>query len=142
MAIHIEELLLSPTDSARISEAVDAAHQRASFEIDVHIEATCRCPEARARDLLRSESAVRGNRRPAMLLYLLAHDRRCHIVTDDTLRPLEGTRVWRDVANRLMLDLLHGKLGAGTADAVGRFSHIVAGHFPATVDVPSRSVAR
>ena len=142
MAIHIEELLLSPTDHARISAAVEAAQQRASFEIDVYVEATCRCPEARARDLLRSENAVRGSRRPAMLLYLLAHDRRCHIVTDETLRPLEGTRVWRDVANRLMLDLLHGKLGAGTADAVGRFSHIVAGHFPATVDVPSRSVAR
>ncbi len=142
MSLHTEELLLSPNDHAKIASAIAAAEQRASFDLHVFVEATSRYPEARARDLLRTESAVRGSRRPALLLYLLAHDRRCWLVTDDTLRPLEGTRVWRDVANRLMLDLLHGKLGDGMADAISRFSHIVGGHFPATVDLPTRSVAR
>ena len=64
------------------------------------------------------------------------------VITDKTLRPLEGARVWRDVANRLMLDLLHGRFGDGMADAVGRFSHIVGGHFPASVDIQTRSAAR
>jgi uncharacterized membrane protein len=138
MAIHIEELLVTPDAHAKIAAAVEAAEQRASVEIHVHVEATSRYPEARALDLLRKA----GARRPAMLLYLLTHERRCFVVTDKTLRPLEGTRVWRDVANRLMLDLLHGKFGDGMADAVGRFSHIAGGHFPASVDIPARSVAR
>jgi uncharacterized membrane protein len=51
--------------------------------------------------------------------------------------------VWRDVLNRLTMDLLHGKLGEGTADAVTRFSHIIAGHFPRAAEVQTRSsVAR
>jgi uncharacterized membrane protein len=142
MAIHIQDLLLTSDDHAKIAAAVQAAEQRAAVEVHVHVEATSRYPEARASDLLRGATAVRGPRRPAILLYLLTHERRCFVVTDKELRPLEGTRVWRDVANRLMLDLLHGKLGDGMVDAVGRFSHIVAGHFPASVDVPARTVAR
>ncbi len=141
MPLHTEELLLTPGDQAKIVAAVRAAGQRASVEMHVHVEATSRLPEARARDLLRGATAVSGGRRPTMLLYLLAHDRRCYVVTDQELRPLEGTRVWRDVANRLTLDLLHGKLGDGMSDAVNRFSHIVGGHFPASVDVQTR-VAR
>ncbi|MCU1278323.1 MAG: hypothetical protein JWM53_1869 [bacterium] len=141
MAIHTQELLLTPDDHAKIVAAVQAAEQRASVDIHVHVEATSRYPEGRASDLLRGATAARAGRH-AMLLYLLAHERRCFVVTDKTLRPLEGTRVWRDVANRLMLDLLHGKIGDGMSDAVGRFSHIVGGHFPASVDIQTRSVAR
>jgi uncharacterized membrane protein len=142
MAIHTEELLLTPDDHAKIAAAVHAAEQRTSVEIHVHVGATSRYPEARASDLLRAAAAAHTSRRPAMLLYLLMHERRCFVVTDKTLRPLEGTRVWRDVTNRLMLDLLHGRVGEGMADAVGRFSHIAGGHFPASVDVQTRSVAR
>ena len=138
MALHTQELLLTPDAHAKIAAAIQAAQERAAVEIHVHVEATSRFPEARAGDLLRAAAS----RRPAMLLYLLTHERRCYIVTDRTLRPLEGARVWRDVANRLTLDLLHGKFGDGLADAVGRFSHIVGGHFPARVDIQKRAAAR
>ncbi|HXU74061.1 MAG TPA: hypothetical protein VN947_32300 [Polyangia bacterium] len=142
MALHTEELLLHPNDQIKIAGAVEAAEQRTAVDFHVHVEATCRYPEARARDLLRL-AARRPHRAHGMLLYLLAHERRCYIVTDEALRPLEGTRVWRDVTNRLVLDLLHGKLGDGMSDAVGRFSHIVAGHFPGIpLDVIPRSIAR
>ena len=142
MAIQTDELLLHANDQSKIAAAIDAAEQRTSVEFHVHVEATSRYPEARARDLLRMAIA-RGHRRQGMLLYLLAHERRCYVVTDEQIRPLEGTRLWRDVVNRLVLDLLHGKLGDGVADAVGRFSHIVAGHFPAgSANVPTRSAVR
>ena len=144
MAIHSEQLLLHPQDLDKIAAAVDAADARTSVHFHVHVEASSRYPEARAGELLRA-AITRAPRHHAMLLYLLAHERRCFVVTDLALRPLEGTRVWRDVVNRLMLDLLHGKLGDGMADALGRFSHIVAGHFPsAIVAVPAqaRSLAR
>jgi uncharacterized membrane protein len=142
MSIQTDELLLHANDQDKIAAAIDAAEQRTSVEFHVHVEATSRYPEARARDLLRM-AVARGHRRHAMLLYLLAHERRCYVATDETVRPLEGTRVWRDVVNRLILDLLHGKLGDGVADAVGRFSHIIAGHFPAGAgDVQPRSAAR
>ena len=49
------------------------------------LEATSRYREARAGDLLRGARA----QRPAMLLYLLTHERRCYIATDKTLRPLD-----------------------------------------------------
>jgi len=137
MALQTDELLLHATDQTRIAAAIEAAEQRAAAAFHVHVEATSRYPEARATDLLR---LARGREaRPALLLYLLAHERRCYIVTDQQLRPLAETRVWRDVTNRLILDLLHGRLGDGTADAVARFSHIVAGHFPA---IQTRSAAR
>jgi uncharacterized membrane protein len=142
MTIHMQELLLTSDSHAKIVDAVKAAEERAFVDIHVHIEASSRYPEARASDLLRAATATRGVRRPAMILYLLTHERRCFVITDKTLRPLEGTRVWRDVANRLMLDLLHGKFGDGMADAIGRFSHIIGGHFPAIMDIPTRSVAR
>jgi uncharacterized membrane protein len=142
MAMQIQEFLLTPDAQAKIAAAIEAAQERASVEFHVHVEATSRYPEARAEaragDLLRAVSA----RRPAMLLYLLTHERRCYIATDKTLRPLEGARLWRDVADRLTLDLLHGKFGDGLADAVGRFSHIVGGHFPASVDIQKRAAAR
>ena len=142
MALHTDELLLQPNDQIKIAAALDAAEQRAAVDFHVHVEATSRLPEARARDLLR-QASKRPHRAHAMLLYLLAHERRCYVVTDEALRPLESTRVWRDVVNRLVLDLLHGKLGDGMADAVGRFSHIVAGHFPGVdVEVVPRSIAR
>ncbi len=143
MAIQTEQLLMHPQDQEKIAAAVEAAEQRTSVHFHVHVEATSRYPEARAHDLLRA-AITRAPRHNSMLLYMLAHERRCYVVTDLALRPLEGTRVWRDVLNRLMLDLLHGKLGEGMADAVGRFSHIVAGHFPGTgiVEVQPRSVAR
>lgn len=142
MALHAEQLLLNPNDQIKIAAAVEAAEQRTMVDFHVHVEATSRYPEARARDLLRAAIA-RPHRRHTMLLYLLAHERRCYVVTDEALRPLEGTRVWRDVLNRLILDLLHGKLGDGVSDAVGRFSHIAAGHFPGdVVEVVPRSVAR
>jgi uncharacterized membrane protein len=141
MAIQTEQLLLHPQDQEKIAAAVEAAERRTSVQFHVHVEASSRYPEARAHDLLRA-AITRSPRRNTMVLYLLAHERRCYVVTDLALRPLEGARVWRDVVNRLMLDLLHGKLGEGMADAVGRFSHIVAGHFPGTVEVQTRSAAR
>ncbi|HEY2743710.1 MAG TPA: TPM domain-containing protein [Polyangia bacterium] len=141
MAIQTEQLLLHPLDQEKIAAAVEAAERRTSVQFHVHIEATSRYPEARAHDLLRA-ALTRSPRRNSMVLYLLAHERRAFIVTDLALRPLESTRVWRDVLNRLMLDLLHGKLGDGMADAVGRFSHIVGGHFPGVVEIQPRSLAR
>ena len=142
MALHTEELLLHPNDQIKIAAAVDAAEQRTSVDFHVHVEATSRLPEARARDFLR-QASKRPHRAHGMVIYLLAHERRCYIATDEALRPLEGTRPWRDVVNHLVLDLLHGKLGDGMADAVGRFSHIVAGHFPAVaLEVMPRSIAR
>jgi uncharacterized membrane protein len=142
MSIQTEQLLLHPQDQEKIAAAVEAAEHRTSVKFHVHVEATSRYPEARAHDLLRAAIA-RAPRYHTMLLLMLAHDRRCYVVTDLALRPLEGARVWRDVVNRLMMDLLHGKLGEGMADAIGRFSHIVAGHFPGAEEIqPPRSVAR
>ena len=54
------------------------------------------------------------------------------LVIDPALRALASTRVWRDVENRLTLDILAGKLADGIADAIQRFSYIAAGHFPLT----------
>jgi uncharacterized membrane protein len=129
MAIQAGELLLLPNDEGTIASAVETAEGRTSVEFHVCVEATSRYPEARAHALLRDATA-RGGRRQRMLLYLLAQDRRCYIATDPALRPLESTRVWRDVETRLTLDVLHGRLGEGMASAINRFSHIVAGHFP------------
>jgi uncharacterized membrane protein len=133
MSIQTNELLLLPNDEIRVAQAVQAAEARTSVEFHVCIEATNRLPEARAFAFLRTSTA-RGGRRQRMLLYLLAHDRRCVVVTDPALQPLATTRVWRDVENRLTLDVLHGKLGEGMADAINRFSYIVAGHFPRQLD--------
>ena len=129
MAFHATELLLLPNDAGQIASAVETAEERTSVEFHVCVEATSRYPEARAHALLR-EATARGGRRQRMLLYLLAHDQRCYIATDPALRPLESTRVWRDVETRLTLDVLHGRLGEGMAAAINRFSYIVAGHFP------------
>jgi uncharacterized membrane protein len=129
MALHATELLLLPNDAGLIASAVETAEERTSVEFHVCVEPTSRYPEARAHALLR-EATARGGRRQRMLLYLLAHDQRCYIATDPALRPLESTRVWRDVETRLTLDVLHGRLGEGMAAAINRFSHIVAGHFP------------
>jgi uncharacterized membrane protein len=136
MSIQTAELVLLPNEVNRIFAAVAAAEQRTTVEFHVVVETTSPSPSARAHELLRSSTA-RGGRRQRMLLLLLAHDRRCCVVTDSALRPLESTRVWRDVEHRLTLDVLHGKLAEGLADAINRFSHIVGGHFPAASAAPS-----
>jgi uncharacterized membrane protein len=97
----------------------------------IHIEGTARYPEARARDLARAAALTRSDSHHFLFVYLLTHDRRCLVVVSDTIRPLQGTRVWVDVINRLTIDLLHGKVGQGVADAITRLSYILAGHFPA-----------
>jgi uncharacterized membrane protein len=133
MANRLEELLY-PADQIVIRSALESAAQRTSVEFNVHVEDTCRYPEARALGLFRTLQAARAGRRHGVLLFLLSNQRHCLIVVDEAVRPLEGTRVWRDVANRLTIDLLHGKIGQGVADAVTRFSHILAGHFPRQLD--------
>jgi uncharacterized membrane protein len=131
-----------PNDEGRIAAAVQAAEDRTCVEFHVWVEATAREPDTRAHALLRASTA-RGGRRQRMLIYFLAHDRRCYLATDPPLHPIATTRVWRDVENRLTLDILGGRVGEGLADAINRFSHIVAGHFPAVTSgmeqVPARS---
>jgi uncharacterized membrane protein len=134
MAIVAGALLL-PNDEGIVASAVATAEERTTVEFHVCVEATSRYPEARAYTLLR-EATARGGRRQRMLLYLLAEDRRCYIATDPALRPLQSTRAWRDVETRLTLDVLHGRLGEAMANAINRFSHIVAGHFPNAASAP------
>lgn len=141
MAITTEPLLLQSNDQTKLAAAVEAAERRTAVEFHVRVEATSRDPDERAYELF-GVAAARSRRRHCVLLYLAAHDRRWFVVTDEALRPLASTRVWRDVGNRLTLDLLHGKAGDGLADAIGRFSHIVAGHFPGVAGVQTRSIAR
>jgi uncharacterized membrane protein len=123
--------LLHPNDQQRIRSAIDASDGRTAVEVLIHIEGTARYPEARARDLARAAALTRSDSRQFLFLYLLTNERRCLIIVSDTLRPLQGTRVWVDVINRLTIDLLHAKVGQGVADAITRLSYILAGHFPA-----------
>jgi uncharacterized membrane protein len=123
--------LLHPYDQEIIRGAVTAAEQRAAVEVALHVEPSTRFLEARATDLARALRLVRSDPRHLLFVYLAAHDRRCVVIADEAIRPLQATRVWSDVINRLTIDLLHGRLGQGVADAVTRLSHILAGHFPA-----------
>jgi hypothetical protein len=124
------DLLLHPVDQRAIRSAVEDAERRTSVEINVHVETTSRYPEARALALFRRLKTMRAGRRIGVLMYLLVQERRCFLVVDEPVRALEGTRVWSDVTNRLTIDLLHGKIGQGVSDAITRFSHILAGHYP------------
>jgi uncharacterized membrane protein len=137
MSLHSEPLLLLPNDEAQILAALQAADERTTVETHVRVEASSRDSEARAGALLRASTA-RAGRRQRLLLYVLAHDRRCVVVIDPALRALASTRVWRDVENRLTLDILAGKLSDGIVNAIQRFSYIAAGHFPLTA-IPSGS---
>jgi uncharacterized membrane protein len=122
--------LLHPSDQRTILLAIGAADRRSSIALHVHVEATCRYPEARARQLLHALKIGRPHRRSGVLLLLLVEERRCVVVVDAPVQPVERTSVWQDVVNHLTIDLRHGKMGQGIADALNRFSHILAGHFP------------
>jgi uncharacterized membrane protein len=129
MGLQTVPLLLLPNDESHILAAVEAAEERTTVQFHVCVEASSREAEARAGALLRASTA-RAGRHQRILIYVLAHDRRCVVVIDPALRAIASTRVWRDVENRLTLDILAGKLAIGAADAVQRFSYIAAGHFP------------
>jgi len=141
MTFQAEMMVLLPNDEARIIAAIQDGESRTTVEFHVCVEATSREPEARAHALL-SGATARGGRRQRVLFYVLAHDRRCCIVFDPALRPLATTRVWRDVEQRLTLDVLHGRVADGTADAIHRFSYIVGGHFPSASNRPGEQQRR
>ncbi|MDB4966179.1 MAG: rane protein [Myxococcales bacterium] len=138
--------LLHPHDQQLVRAAVAAAEGRADVEVVVHAERSSRYPEARANDLMKALRLQRTDPRHCLFVYVAAEDRRCIVVADAAIRPLQGTRVWSDVMNRLTIDLLHGKVGQGLADTITRLSHILAGHFPAggqrSNGLPRASAAR
>jgi len=137
MSFQTEMLLMLPNDEARIVAAIQEGEDRTTAEFHVCVEATSRDPFGRAGVLLAAATA-RGGRRQRILFLLLTHERRCIVVTDPALRVLTTTRVWRDVENKLTLDVLHGRLAEGTADAIHRLSFIAAGHFPSGVGHSAR----
>jgi uncharacterized membrane protein len=124
--------VLHPYDQELIRGAIIAAERRAAVEVVLHVESSSRYPEARAVDLARAFGLTRSDPRHFLFVYLAGQDRRCAVVADEEIRPLQGSRVWSDVINRLTIDLIHGKVGQGVADAITRLSYILAGHFPAS----------
>jgi len=126
--------LLHPNDQRKILSAVEAAERGTSAEFKVHVEATCRNPDTRAREVFRLLNVARTEQRNGVLLFLTVHDRRCVILVDEAVRHLRASRPWRDIADRLMLDLRHGKIGHGVAHALTSLSQLMAPHFPRTSD--------
>jgi uncharacterized membrane protein len=122
--------LLHPHDQRMILAAVVAAERRTSAQFKVHVEASCHQPHARARELLGRLKVTRTDRANGVLLFLTVHDRRCVLVADDGLRALQASPRWQEIVHRLTLDLRHGRVGNGVADALTSLSKIIAPHFP------------
>ncbi len=126
--------LLHPHDQRKILSAVEAAERRTSAEFKVHVEGSARHPHARAHELFRRLKVERTDEDNGILLFLTVHDRHCLIVAGHGLQQMQTSRAWHDIVHRLMVDLRHGQIGQGVADAIMRLSLHLAARFPRGAD--------
>lgn len=89
---------------------------------------------ARAVELFKVGTDRRTTGRTGILIYLSMRERRAEIVADEAITSKVAPDVWGEAMAAMLVELKHGRRGAGVAAAVERVGKVLAAHLPRQED--------
>ncbi|HSQ96630.1 MAG TPA: hypothetical protein VLM18_11115 [Croceibacterium sp.] len=89
---------------------------------------------ARAVQIFKVSADRRTKGRTGILIYLSMRERRAEIVADEAITSQVAPEVWGEAMAAMLVELKHGRCGAGIAAAVERVGKVLAEHLPRQAD--------
>jgi len=89
---------------------------------------------ARAVEIFKVGADRRTTGRTGILIYLSMRERRAEIVADEAITSRVSPEVWGEAMAAMLVELKHGRCGAGMAAAVERVGKVLAEHLPRQAD--------
>ena len=132
------EKFLTPSEEAKIIEAIRIAEQNTSGEIRVHLEATSTRPNSENKidafdraaevfDFLHMSNTKQSN---GVLIYVAVEDRVLVIMGDKGINDVVPTNFWESTKDEIISELKKGNIKLGLVNGVLKAGEQLKKHFP------------
>ena len=122
----------TPEEKRRMLDAIQAAEQRTSGEVQVFVESKCRFvdPLDRAKEIFFNLSMDKTKDRNGSLVYVAVKDRQAAVFGDEGIHQKVGQKYWDEEVNKMLLCFRQEKLADGIIQCVSDIGEALHQHFP------------